>query len=186
MDFTGQYLPALTLDPNWFSTGRRPILFRTMPAGNQAQSRRATRIDINERLRNRSKAISNENKKDARVRREPLHNQHWPVNLHDTPENTAVPVGGMCGAMRARVGATCSPLRKNGVWFSGGGCRGISRLDSDIRKQIEILVIFVLAALAFADQFLGLDELDAFDPYDHLVAKLILNAQPERSPVNLR
>ena len=43
--------------------------------------------------------------------------------MADTPENTAEPVGGMCGARRARVGATCSPLRKNGVWFSGGGCR---------------------------------------------------------------
>ena len=58
--------------------------------------------------------------------------------------------------------------------------------DSDVRKQIEVLVVFVLAALAFADRLLGLDELDAFDPFDHLVAKLILDAQPQRRPVDLR
>jgi hypothetical protein len=47
------------------SGGSPLIISRTKPAGNQGQSRNATRIDVNERLRNRGKAISNEKKKDA-------------------------------------------------------------------------------------------------------------------------
>jgi len=35
---------------------------------------------------------------------------------------------------------------------------------SDVRQQIEVLVILVLAPLAFAERLLGLDKLNALDP----------------------
>jgi hypothetical protein len=39
--------------------------------------------------------------------------------------------------------------------------------------------------LAKTDGFLGLNELDPLDPFDHLVAKLVLDPEPQRSPIYL-
>ena len=63
--------------------------------------------------------------------------------------------------------------------WRNGGC------PSDVRQQIEVLVVFVLAAFSFADRLLRFDELDALDPLDHLVAKLVFDAQPQRRSVHL-
>jgi hypothetical protein len=54
---------------------------------------------------------------------------------------------------------------------------------SDDWEQVEIFVVFVFAALAKTDGFPGLNELDPLDPFDHLVAKLVLDPEPQRSPV---
>jgi hypothetical protein len=55
----------------------------------------------------------------------------------------------------------------------------------DVRKQIEVFVIFVFAALAEADGLLRFDEFDALDPLDHFVAKLVFNPQPQWSSIDL-
>ena len=56
---------------------------------------------------------------------------------------------------------------------------------SDVRQKIEVFVILVLSAFSLAQVLLRLDKFNALDPLDHLVAKLILNAQPQRSAINL-
>ena len=56
---------------------------------------------------------------------------------------------------------------------------------SNVRQQIEVLVILVLAAVALADLLVGVDELDPLDPLDHLVAELVLDAQPQRRAVDV-
>ena len=50
-----------------------------------------------------------------------------------------------------------------------------SRLESNVRQQIEVFFVLVGTALALADQVLRANELDTFDPFDHLVSKLILD-----------
>lgn len=50
---------------------------------------------------------------------------------------------------------------------------------SDVRQQIEIFVIFVFPAFAFAKLLFGFNELDPCDPLDHLVSELIFRAQAE-------
>ena len=57
--------------------------------------------------------------------------------------------------------------------------------SSDVREQIEVFIVFVLAALAEADGLLRLDEFDSLDPLDHLVAKLIFDAQPQWRSIDL-
>src|SRR5689334_5884506 len=54
-----------------------------------------------------------------------------------------------------------------------------------IRQEIEVFVVLVLAAFAFSQQLLGGDELDALDPFDHFVAELVFDAEPERRAVDL-
>ncbi len=56
----------------------------------------------------------------------------------------------------------------------------------DVRKQIEVFVIFVFAALAEPDGLLRFDEFDPLDPLDHFVAKLVFNPQPQWSSIDLR
>src|SRR5437868_15423556 len=53
-------------------------------------------------------------------------------------------------------------------------------------QKIEVFVIFVLSALSFAQLLFRLHKLNALDPLDHLVAKLILDAQPQRSAIYFR
>ena len=72
-----------------------------------------------------------------------------------------------CKTRRSLMGVGC-----------GGQTLALTHLSSDVRQQIEVLVILVLAPLAFAERLLGLDKLNAFDPLDHLVAELILYPQP--------
>lgn len=50
-------------------------------------------------------------------------------------------------------------------------------------QQIEVQIVLVCSALAFADLFFGLNEFYSFNPLDRLVAQLILYAQPQRSPI---
>src|SRR5207249_4469357 len=57
---------------------------------------------------------------------------------------------------------------------------------SNVRQQIEVLIVIVLSALPLPNLFLRFDELDPFDLLDHLVAKLVLDAQAKRRPVNAR
>jgi hypothetical protein len=45
----------------------------------------------------------------------------------------------------------------------------------NVRQQIKVLVVFVLAALALSEQLLGLDKFNPLDPLDHFVAKLVFN-----------
>ena len=45
---------------------------------------------------------------------------------------------------------------------------------SDIGQQVEIFVILVFAAFSFAKHLLRFDELDTLDPFNHLVAQLVL------------
>ena len=52
--------------------------------------------------------------------------------------------------------------------------------ELDVRQQIEIFVIFVGTAFAFADLLLGFDELDTLDPFYHFIAELVLHPQPQR------
>jgi hypothetical protein len=74
---------ALTLDPDWSSADRRRLFVAPRLPEIKAQTRRATGIDVNERLRNRGKAISNEKKKDALRSMTSAVSQYWPVNLGD-------------------------------------------------------------------------------------------------------
>ena len=57
--------------------------------------------------------------------------------------------------------------------------------SSDIGEQIEVFIVFVLAALSEADSLLRLDEFNSLNPLDHLVTKLVLNAQPQRGAIHL-
>src|SRR6185437_245917 len=62
----------------------------------------------------------------------------------------------------------------------------IQHVQSDVRQLVEVLIIFVRPPLAFAYLLLGFNELYSFNPFDHLIAKLVLNPQPERSAVLFR
>ena len=57
---------------------------------------------------------------------------------------------------------------------------------SDIGQKVEVFIIFILSTLAGSEFLLRADKFNAFDPLDHLVAKLILYAQPQWSTVNVR
>ena len=61
----------------------------------------------------------------------------------------------------------------------------ICRKSSDVREQIEVFIVFVLAALSEADGLFRFDEFDSLNPLDHLVAKLIFNAQPQWRSIDL-
>src|SRR5579862_980747 len=54
---------------------------------------------------------------------------------------------------------------------------------SDVWKQIEVQIVFVRSALAFADLLFGLNELYSFNPLHHLVTQLILHSQPQRRAI---
>src|SRR6185437_392640 len=56
---------------------------------------------------------------------------------------------------------------------------------SDVGQQVEIFIVLIFATFSFAKRFFGFDEFDALDPFDHLIAKLIFDAQPQRRAVNL-
>jgi len=58
------------------------------------------------------------------------------------------------------------------------GVRKTGNTASNIGQQVEIFIVLVFAAFSFAKHLLRLDELDTLDPFDHLVAKLVLYAQP--------
>src|SRR5262249_17937548 len=55
---------------------------------------------------------------------------------------------------------------------------------SNIRDQVEVFIILVLAAVALAHVLDPGDELDRLDPLDHLVAELVLDPQAQGSPVD--
>ena len=57
---------------------------------------------------------------------------------------------------------------------------------SNVGQQVEIFVVFVFAAFSFAKHLFRLDELDTLDPFDHLVAKLVLDSQPQGRSIYLR
>lgn len=59
------------------------------------------------------------------------------------------------------------------------------KITSDVRQQIEVLVVFIRSAFAFADLLFGFNEFNTFNPLDHLVSQLILYAQPQRSAILL-
>jgi hypothetical protein len=46
----------------------------------------------------------------------------------------------------------------------------------NVRQQIKVLVVFVFAALALSEQFLGLDKFNPLNPLDHFVTKLVFDA----------
>jgi len=47
--------------------------------------------------------------------------------------------------------------------------------DSDVRQEVKVFIILVLAAFPLAQDSLRLNELDALDPFHHLVPELIFN-----------
>lgn len=51
-------------------------------------------------------------------------------------------------------------------------------MRSDVWEQIEVLVVFIRSTFAFADLLFGFNELNPFNPFNHLVPQLILHAQP--------
>ena len=61
----------------------------------------------------------------------------------------------------------------------------VVRRASDVGQQVEIFVVLVFAALAFAKPFLRLDKLNTLDPFDHLVAKLVLHSQSQGRSIYL-
>ena len=72
-------------------------------------------------------------------------------------------------------------------WLAGNRCGRCPHapdptngaVASDVGQQVEIFVVFVLATFSFAKHLFRLDELNTLDPFDHLVAKLILHSQPQ-------
>jgi serine/threonine protein kinase len=74
-------------------------------------------------------------------------------------------------------GSALQKIARNRSWSI---CHTNRAVASDVRQQVEILIVFVLAAFSFAKHLFRLDELDTLDPFDHLVAKLILHSQPQR------
>jgi hypothetical protein len=55
-------------------------------------------------------------------------------------------------------------------------CLAYPRNSSDIWEQVEVLIVFILAALTEAHGLLRLDEFNPLNPLHHLVAKLIFDA----------
>jgi len=75
----------------------------------------------------------------------------------------------------------CSLVISASTLQAPGSCDG----SSDVWKQIEILIIFVCAALTFSDQLFRFDKLDALDPLHHLVTELIFHAQAKGRAIYL-
>ena len=75
----------------------------------------------------------------------------------------------------AAVGAVTGRGRRPHARNYFPGVKANQTLTSDVRQQIEVFVIFILAAFSRAEQLFRLDELNPFDPLDHLVAKLVLD-----------
>lgn len=90
------------------------------------------------------------------------------------------------------VFAQVKPGQNGGIWAiweehrikQSEGCPPVSliqplkrssRLQSNVRQQIEVFFVLVGTALALAEQVLRANELDTFDPFDHFVSKLILD-----------
>ena len=48
----------------------------------------------------------------------------------------------------------------------------------NIRQEIKIFVVFILASFSFANLFLAANETDLFNPLYHFVPKLVLNPEP--------
>jgi len=70
---------------------------------------------------------------------------------------------------------------------SAGGASDVGQGGaSDVGQQVEIFVVFVLAAFPFTEELFGFDKVYALDPFDHFVAELIFHAKAERSAVNER
>jgi hypothetical protein len=86
------------------------------------------------------------------------------------------------------------------LWWKGArggrsarqtGCSRTERAQAgeksglDVREQIEVFIVFVLATLAATDGLLRFDEFNPLDPLHHFVAKLVLDPQPQWSSVGL-
>lgn len=56
---------------------------------------------------------------------------------------------------------------------------------SDVRQKIKVFVILIFSTFSLAQLFFRVDEFNAFDPLDHLVTQLILDAQPEWRTIHL-
>jgi hypothetical protein len=113
-----------------------------------------------------------------------------------TPEPHRVPKLPGCGSgtdklLRARVsGPELRLQRRTRHGFSGGahstksrsfvavksGLLNLPELGSrshlDVREQIEVFVVFVLATLAETDGLLRFDEFDPLDPFDHFCCQV--------------
>jgi len=106
-----------------------------------------------------------------------------------------VPAYDAGGSKYQRLAAAASPAGAEGATVERDQSRGrvpalrpereMNRdLASDIGQQVEVFVVLVLTTFPVAQQLLRFDELDTLDPFDHLVAKLVLDSQPQRRAID--
>ena len=74
--------------------------------------------------------------------------------------------------------------------LAGTGSRDDVRVEEytglNVRQEIEVFVIFVLPAVAFAHGGRRFNKADLAYPFHHFESELVLNAKTQRSSMDLR